>query len=281
MTVTRTVHSTDAVTVAVHDFGGDGPDLLLAHATGFHGRVWAPVVEHLRSRFRCIAFDERGHGDSGRRPDGDFSWHGFALDALAVIDGLGLDRPYAAGHSCGGALLLLAEQRRPNTFGALWCYEPIVFPLPSPTPPNPDNPLAVAARRRRSSFPSFDEAFAAYAAKPFFAAVDPAALRAYVDHGFRAGGDGQVHLKCRPDDEAATFTMGTAHDAFQRLADVRCPVTVACGGRSDSIPPPVAEAIAGRLPRGRTEVFPDLGHLGPMEDPAAVAAAIASAFGRA
>ena len=64
------VSSRDGVKVAVHDFGGDGPDLLLAHATGLHGRVWDPVVAHLVDRFRCVALhlerklvgaDPRGH----------------------------------------------------------------------------------------------------------------------------------------------------------------------------------------------------------------------------
>ena len=38
---------TDAPTLAVHAWGGDGPPTLLCHPTGFHGRVWAPVAERL------------------------------------------------------------------------------------------------------------------------------------------------------------------------------------------------------------------------------------------
>ena len=40
----ETVPSTDGVTLAVHDLGGDGPPLLLCHATGFHGRVWTALA---------------------------------------------------------------------------------------------------------------------------------------------------------------------------------------------------------------------------------------------
>ena len=39
--------------VQVHDLGGDGPDLLLAHGTGLHGLVFAPLVRHLTGSFRC------------------------------------------------------------------------------------------------------------------------------------------------------------------------------------------------------------------------------------
>ena len=103
------VTTPDGNRVAVHDLGGSGPPLLLAHATGFHGMVWAPVAARLAEHFRCISFDERGHGDSDPAPGGDYDWNGFATDALAVVDALGLGPELvAAGHSCGGALLLLA-----------------------------------------------------------------------------------------------------------------------------------------------------------------------------
>ena len=57
------VPSSDGVTLAVHDLGGDGPPILLAHATGFHGRVWLPVATHLADA-HCWAPDLLGHGDS-------------------------------------------------------------------------------------------------------------------------------------------------------------------------------------------------------------------------
>src|SRR5690348_13287336 len=101
------VTSTDGVVIPVHDLGGDGPPLLLAHATGFHGRVWQPCASHLAD-FHCYAPDLRGHGDSVAPPGLGYSWHGFADDLLAVVDALGLDHVRAAGHSKGGASLLLA-----------------------------------------------------------------------------------------------------------------------------------------------------------------------------
>ena len=72
----------DGVAIASYDFGGNGPDMILAHATGFHAMVWRPVIERLTDAFRCIAFDERGHGDSGKAPNDDYDWRGFATDVL-------------------------------------------------------------------------------------------------------------------------------------------------------------------------------------------------------
>src|SRR3982751_5293003 len=99
------VPSTNGVDVAVHDLDGrpDGPPVVLAHATGFHGLVWRPLAGHLADRYRLWSFDERGHGDSTPPDDGRYDWHGFADDVLAIVDGVGLDRPFGVGHSAGGA----------------------------------------------------------------------------------------------------------------------------------------------------------------------------------
>ncbi|GEM33228.1 hypothetical protein NN3_42350 [Nocardia neocaledoniensis NBRC 108232] len=45
---------------------GAGPNVLLLHAGGERRQVWEPVVDRLAAEgFRCIAFDLRGHGQSG------------------------------------------------------------------------------------------------------------------------------------------------------------------------------------------------------------------------
>jgi pimeloyl-ACP methyl ester carboxylesterase len=273
------VTTSDGVVIAVHDLGGDGPPLLFAHATGLHGMVFAPLARQLRDGFHGFAIDERGHGDSAMPPGMDFDWHGFARDVLAAVDGAELTRPFAVGHSGGGAGLLLAEQARPGTFRALYCFEPIVFP---PTGPFPDatggNPLAHSARRRREIFGSREEAFDNYASKPPFDRLAHEALHAYVDHGFADLADGRVRLKCRGETEARVYENSLGHDAYDRLPEVRCPVTVACGATSDNFGAALVDALVERLPRARPEVVPGVGHFGPLEDPALLAQSIRSAF---
>jgi pimeloyl-ACP methyl ester carboxylesterase len=265
------VPSTDGVSLAVHDLGGIGPPLLMIHATGFHGRVWQPCASHLRD-FHCLAPDMRGHGDSSLPESMTFHWSGFADDVLAVIDAHDLDRVRAVGHSKGGAALLLAEQRRPGTFRTLYLYEPIA--LPTTTEPLLANPLADSARRRRSVFDSLDAAYENFAAKPPLDALSPDALRAYVDGGFTVEPDGRARLKCRPDVESQVYRMAALNGAFGHLDEVRCPATVAVGVEAPGTPAFFGETIAAALPHGRLERHPDLGHFGPLEDPAAIAEAI-------
>lgn len=269
------VPSTDGVQLALHDLGGDGPPVVLCHPTGFLAATWMPVAGELGSVAHCWAPDFRGHGESGSPDSGDFAWSGMADDVLAVVDHLGLTHVRAAGHSMGGAALLMAEQRRPGTFTALWLFEPIVFP---PAEGGGSNPLAAAARRRRPRFPDRETAYANFSSKPPLDSLTPAALRAYVDHGLRATGDGDaVELACPPDTEARVFENGRTHGTFARLGEVACPVTVAVSGDVDG-PAAIGPAIVEALPHATLERHPTLTHFGPMEDPAAIASAIADAL---
>ncbi len=268
--------------------GDAGPrPILLAHATGFHGMVWQPLASHLTG-YHTVAPDLRGQGDSSPPVGRSMDWAGFADDVLAVVDAWEVDDLVAVGHSKGGAALLLAEQRRPGTFRALWLYEPVVFPAGaqigaprgrSSTPSSePSNPLAEGALRRRSTFASRQAAYDNYASKPPLSVLDPDALRAYVDHGFAEQPDGSVALKCRPEVESAIFRLAPDNGAFEHLGQVSCSVTIARGTEESFGPAAFVESLVDALPHGRLATFDHLGHFGPLERPAEVAAAIVADF---
>ena len=266
------VPSTDGVEVAVHDLGGAGPLVLLSHATGFHGLVWRPVAAHLaRSGFHCLALDYRGHGDTAPPPGWTVDWYDYGDDAIAVVEAVAEPGGIiGVGHSMGGAGLLMAALHDPLAFRGLLLYEPIVLPPGGIGSPQP-SPLATGARRRRSSFPSYEAAIENFGAKPPLQAFTPEALEAYVRGGFVPGEDGQVHLKCRPEHEALTFEASAGHDTWSRLGEVRCPVWVVAGRRQEGQPSTIAEQIAEQLPEGRYVELPALDHFGPMTDPHTVA----------
>jgi pimeloyl-ACP methyl ester carboxylesterase len=272
--------STDGVRVAAYDLGGDGPPLLLSHATGFHAHVWTPLAQELASRFHCYAYDQRAHGDTETPTGLDLAWEGIAHDAATAVNGLGLERPFGVGHSSGAAALLMAEAARPGTFRALYGYEPVILPMDPPPGPSAENPLAAGAERRRDVFPSLDAAYEHYASREPFAVLRPDVLRAYVDYGFEdtGDGDGSVRLKCRPANEAQMYRMGSAHRAYRALRDVTCPVTLTHGGETDAIGAAVIAAQAAALSDVHTEEVDGLGHFGPLQDPVAVAKSIIRAF---
>ncbi|MEM8903435.1 MAG: alpha/beta hydrolase [Actinomycetota bacterium] len=268
------IDTPDGVPVAVHELGGDGPPVVLCHATGFHARCWEPTARRLADRYRCVAVDLRGHGDTPPPDDLDLRWAGMARDVLAVIDALDLGQVRAAGWSMGGAVITIAEILRPGTIRSGFLFEPILFPAP---PADLEHPLAPGARKRREVFASRDEAYAAYEGRGPFARATPEGLRAYVDHGFRDAEDGSVVLKCRGETEAQVYE---AHDdeAWERLGEVGVDLVVGLSGDGGR-PAELGPLIVDRLPGSSIVRLDDLTHMAPLEGPDAVAAAISDAVG--
>ncbi len=273
--------------VATWELGGSGPPLLVAHATGFHTGCLRALADGLADRFRVVGFDCRGHGHSSTPPlDPDeagrvpsMAWGAFADDALAVVDGLGLEGASAFGHSCGGAVLLLAEQRRPGTFRGIFAYEPVVAPSDfwAQARELGFDPSA-GAHRRRAVFASRDAVRTHYASKPPLTSLRDDVLAAYVEDGFADEPDGTVRLRCAPEAEAATFSMAPHNDAWDRLDQVACPTTFACGGGESGFGVARMSELAVRVQHGRVDEHAGLGHLGPLERPDEVAEAVGSAL---
>ena len=87
--------------------GGSGPPILFLHGLGGSTENWDAQVEHFeRRRYRVIALDMRGSGQSRdtRHPDGPFTALQFAADTRALIANLALDRVHVVGLSMGGAV---------------------------------------------------------------------------------------------------------------------------------------------------------------------------------
>jgi pimeloyl-ACP methyl ester carboxylesterase len=276
------IQSSNGVRIVLRDLGGPSggtstPVLLFSHATGFHGRVWEPMASSLCNQFRCVSLDLRGHGISEIPQGVGLEWSGMADDIVAALSSerFPMGPLHGIGHSMGGAALVLAAVRRPDAFQSLWLYEPVIVPMDGWPLLVGDNPMSDAAARRRDRFDSLDQAYEHYRSKPPLDQLHPVALRAYVDGGFSPTPDGAVRLRCRPTIEAEVFRQAAASGAWDTVTSIGIPVAVVCG-RPDGIGPGAfASTIAKALPEGALIERPDLGHFGPLQDPAAVAADVA------
>ncbi|MEM9653399.1 MAG: alpha/beta hydrolase [Actinomycetota bacterium] len=264
--IPTTVTSTDQVTVQLHDLGGSGPLLLLSHATGFCGQVWAPMAETLAEQYHCVAFDHRSHGRSSRPVGRSLEWSGMAEDIVAVVEALSPDEPVAAvGHSMGGTTLAIAEVARPGTVAKAWTFEPILFGGESLGTRSEPSEISQGARRRRATFADRDEVIARYGSRPPLDVLDPRALRAYAEHGFRDLPDGTVTLCCRPEDEAAVFEHHNS-GARTTIGDVTIPFLIAASG-DERLPAQAVRAAAAEFPHLDLAIYEDLTHFGPLEAP--------------
>ncbi|MEY2420739.1 MAG: hypothetical protein QOI95_806 [Acidimicrobiaceae bacterium] len=267
------VASSDGVTVAVHDLGGEGEPFLICHATGFHAHAYLPMAERLAKRHHVWGIDFRGHGDTPAPDNRRFDWNGMADDLEAVITELTSSPLAVFGHSMGGAVAVLVEYRTPGTLKSAYLYEPIIIPASGEMPLG-SNPMSEVALHRRPTFPSKAEALMRYASRPPLNRLQAGALAAYVDHGFIEEAGGSVRLKCLPEYEAATFAA-TGQATVEIAAKVLTPTTVAVGHvEGDWGPALFAPAVVEAMPHATIQRFERLGHFGPLQDPIAIANAI-------
>lgn len=270
----------DGLAVWAHDFGGSGPPLLLTHAAGFCGGAYAPLIAGLLDRFRVVAVDLAGHGDSPAPADGRFSWEDMAHDLLAVQAGLGLGPAALFGHSLGGGVGLRAAALRPAWFTGVYAYEPAVLPEMDGVD-RAGIEMSARVASRRAVFGSRAEAVERLARRPPFDTWCTPALDAFARYGLRdvsPGEGGGVALKCPPSAESAVY-RAARKIGVEQVAGVRVPVRIAVGGRDGGLPALAAPLICRALPDARLSHHPRLGHLGPFEDPAAVAADAAAHLG--
>lgn len=81
----------------------DAPVVMLSHSLGATREMWRPQIDALRARYRVVAFDTRGHGDSDA-PPGPYSFDDLVDDAVGLLDALGISRAHFVGLSLGGMI---------------------------------------------------------------------------------------------------------------------------------------------------------------------------------
>lgn len=270
---------TSHATLAALRWQGSDDLIVLAHATGFHKEMWAPVIRALRRRnvaATIVAIDLRGHGDSPEPARPPSVWQ-HAHDVASVVEQLGRGTRHriGVGHSLGGMAVSAAEICQPGTFDSLVLMDPALVPPSEQAEIDAPggNPWAEGARRRRPAFTDRDEAYVSYASKSVFATWPDDVLQLYVDFGFEQR-DGQWALKCTPEWEAATFSQPDFFEVWDRLVELNVPVRLITAEHSVTHPPDVADRLARHLDAVHIRL-PGVTHFIPMEAPDAVAVEIA------
>lgn len=113
--------------IAVRDYGGSGRDLLFLHGgPGPNLGAWDRFAQRMTGRFRCVAYDHRGHGHSDH--SNDYSYASLTADTLAVIQQVGVVKPLLVGHSWGGMISLMFAASYPGESSGVIAVDGIIPP---------------------------------------------------------------------------------------------------------------------------------------------------------
>lgn len=266
---------------------GAGPTIFFAHATGFHARVWDPVIRHL-PEYDVVAVDLRGHGRSTKLAIEH--WDDLGRDLAVLAAELQLEGAVGVGHSMGAHALVDAAASAGNAFACLLLVDPVIqapdveaaggfgdaLPEGEPHP----------ASKRKGRFSSPDAMIERFRDRVPYSVFTPEALRCYCEHGLlpAPNGDGYA-LACPPEIEASVYMSSRSnpgvHDSVRSLS---IPVTVLRakerapdGDAWDFGSSPTWPELASVFADGRDVHLPEQTHFLPMEAPELVARYVARA----
>lgn len=274
------VRSFDGTVLHAQVFGPEGaPTIVLLHGWTCQTRFWQYQLRDLSQDFRVVAYDQRGHGLSGRAAHGDYSMEALAADFQAVLDSCvpAGERVIAAGHSMGAMTLVAwagdhpAEVQRRLAGAALLntgmgdlISETLVVRMPtalgrvkqavgrqvlSARLPMPTVPTPLVYRGLRYVAMSKD--------------ASPARV-AFCEN---------MLLSCSPESRGACGNTMSRMDLHDSVASLPVPTLVIAGVEDRLTPLPHARRMAEALPDLAELVeIPRSGHMSPIETPEIVSA---------
>ncbi|MFP6566961.1 MAG: alpha/beta hydrolase, partial [Dehalococcoidia bacterium] len=92
------------------------PPIVMLHGLGLCAQVWNKLARGLAQDYHVLSFDLRGHGDTDK-PGSGYTFQKLGEDVSAIIQKMGLERPFAVGHSAGGMSLLISDHLVPGIVG--------------------------------------------------------------------------------------------------------------------------------------------------------------------
>lgn len=245
------------------------PTLLMVHGVTSQSHTFDAVAATFASRYRCIAMDLRGHGDSQWNSDGNYDYSDYASDVLGLLNALHLDKVHYIGTSLGGRVGMTVAANEPRRFASA------VFNDISPNPCPAGLARIVAAYtggpRPFASVDAFvDQVLGVYAPRIKALPKDAAAAIARwfvreADGGFLPKFDGRalqrlVALDKLPDQSEMLW---------RGLRGLNCPLLLLRAEKSDILAQDAARAMQAALPQARLVEIPRATHPPALIEPEA------------
>lgn len=233
----------------------DKPPLVLIHGLDRVARTFDHVATHFASRYRVIAYDMRGHGDSDWDPQARYVVEDHVTDLEGLVRQLGLRNITLWGNSTGGRVAQVFAGTHPELVAAV-----ISEDVGPERPQQISDNYARRVRAEEQGWASEDELIAQLLkARGASAAV----IRPYVRYGTKRRADGRIVWKRDPN-----LVKGfVATDLWQYVRNIRAPILYVIGGRSNIVPAETQAQLRQTLPRAQIVTIPETGHYPSDEKP--------------
>ena len=233
------------------------PPVLLITGLGGVGRSWGEQVQRFADRHYVVLPDQRGTGQTTHAQDG-YTTQQLADDMAALVDHLRLGPVHVVGASTGGAIAQYLALEHAGIVRSLTVsssfarFDPFVR-------------LEFEIRRKMAA--EWDRhtlmsAYSLFLLGPRFTHDHPDRVSQWIERAASSPSgpaDREIELK--------RIDMIAAHDAYDRLGEIRTPTLVTCGTHNFCTTLAPSEEIAARIPGAELVLFDDAGELIEFEQP--------------
>ena len=239
----------------------NGQTLVMLHGIAQQAHSWDFTSLALADRYRIIALDARGHGNSQWPTDGDYSLEAHQKDLDAFSEALGLSDFILVGHSMGGRNGYVFTHRRPELVKALVIVDT-----------GPQGATLGRGRIRRfmtlpdemDSYEEFAHRVQEYTKRPMWL------VHGSLEHSIRRLPNGKWTWKY----DKALRTPGprpagpSEEQLWECVGGIHCPTLIIRGGDSDIFSPETMDRMLQIIPGSTGAVVPRAGHLVAGDNPA-------------
>jgi pimeloyl-ACP methyl ester carboxylesterase len=242
----------------------DKQPLIMLHGIGRVAHTFSHIAPHFAARYRVLAVDMRGHGDSDWDPKGAYLVEDYVKDIEGLAQQLRLQNIVIWGNSTGGRVAQVFAGMHPERVAAVISEDV-----------GPERPREIAAgmtdrlkREDETGWASEDELFAQQ--KKGNPRTGESILRAYVHYGSKKRADGRIIWKRDP----AIGNGFIPTELWRFVKVIKSPIIYVLGGRSTIVPAATQEELRKVLPQVQIVTIPGAGHYPSEENPAEFLAAV-------
>jgi pimeloyl-ACP methyl ester carboxylesterase len=232
------------------DWGGEGkPPFVMVHGLDRVARTFDHIATRFTPKYRVLALDMRGHGDSGWDPQGRYLVEDHVGDLEGVVAQLKLRELVLWGNSTGGRVVQVFAGKHPELVSRVISEDV-----------GPERPRQIAdnyakrVQQEQAGWASQEELLAQLGkANP---RMSPAVLEPYVRYGTKNRTDGRIEWKRDPQ-----LVKGfVATELWRYVRNIKSPILYIIGGRSNIVPPETQDELRKTLPNAQLITIPDVGH---------------------